>query len=224
MKTTIIIILALCIYVNTACSSKMKENIKYDDNNTVYMNKALDYISGKNIKKDYKKAATILNKLCSNKYPQACNVLSKIYFEGKYGLKKDTSKYMQYQAFSCDYGLSYICIDVAKEFFKREENKKAFIYLEKSCDYNISKGCQVLGLLYEGKNKDQNYKKAMLFYTKGCILNDSLSCYNKANFYLKGFGVEKNYKKAIKYFKKSETLGNKLATKKLNFLKEYKGR
>ncbi len=220
MKKLIAVTLLVFIsIIGIALASKNTKYIKKDINTSISLNTAIEYMKeGKN-KMNYKKAVKIMLPLCEKKVTGACHLLGKLYENGGYGLEKNLEKSMIYKKMSCEYGSGFSCFNISKTLFKQDEDQKAFVYLEKSCDSNYTQGCQVLGLLYEGKSKKQDYKKAIFFHNKACNLNDSLSCYSEATFYLKGLGVAINYKKAIKLFKKSSSLGNKLASDRLKFLK-----
>lgn len=195
-------------------------NIEKSKDNDILLKKAIKYINGDSIGKNYKKATDILTPLCKKKLVSACYLLGSVYANGKYGIKKDINQSIQYRGLACNYGVSNACMVVAKELFKKDEDKKAIDYIKKACDYNASKSCQFLGLYYEGRGKQQDYNKSMFFHNKACNLNNALSCYSQATFYLKGLGVKKDYKEAVKLFKKSSILGNDLAPAMLDVLKD----
>ena len=174
-----------------------------NEDNDVVLNNATKYVNGKYVKKNYKKAEKILVPLCKKKVRGSCYLLGRLYFNGGYGLEKNITKHNQYRKLSCNNGSGFACYNMAKDFFEKNEDKKAIVYLQESCDNNFTKGCQSLGLIYGGKGVEKDYNKSMYFYKKACILNDALSCYSQAIFYLKGFGVEKNFSKTLNFFSKA---------------------
>ena len=185
----------------------MIHSIEYDIDKNM-LNNATSYIAGLNMKKDYKKAKNILLPLCSKKIIGSCYLLSKVYFNGGYGLDKNISKSKHYKELSCKYGVGLACFNIAKDFFEEDKDAKGIYYLKKSCDNYLVKGCQALGLIYEGRGVNNDYKKAIQFYSKACTLQDSFSCYAKGLLYLKGLGTNKDFNEVVTCFEKACDLKN----------------
>ncbi len=81
--------------------------------------------------------------------------------------------------------------------YDKQDFSKARKYFEKACDLKDSRGCGVLGLLYEnGEGVEKNLTKATQFYSKACDLKDGRGCDELGRLYYYGRGVEKNSKKS----------------------------
>lgn len=64
---------------------------------------------------------------------------------------------------------------------------------------------------YYGVGVEQNYDKALEYYTKAADKGHDIATFNLGSFYLKGWGVEQNYGKAFEYYKKVSDKGHDVA-------------
>ena len=64
---------------------------------------------------------------------------------------------------------------------------------------------------YNGDGVDQNYEKAVEYYTKAAKLNDAYAIMMLGECYYNGYGVEADYSTAAEFYAKASELGNKEA-------------
>ncbi len=92
---------------------------------------------------------------------------------------------------------------------------KAGEYYRLSCDYNLPRGCGLLGytLLVHSDNSpggnkgSDGYKLAKEAFEKGCSMADANSCYGLAKIYTEGLGVATDAKQALTFALKACELG-----------------
>lgn len=89
------------------------------------------------------------------------------------------------------------------------------------CNAGNSDTCLHLGVLYQlGKDVNQSYDKANIFYSKACDLNHPEGCISLGDLYYFGQGVEQNNTKAKLYYDKSCKLNNQNGCSNLKSLVE----
>ena len=88
-----------------------------------------------------------------------------------------------------------------------EENEKELFV---PAQYNLAQ------CYYEGDGVEQNYEKAVYWYTKAAKLGDADAQNNLGNCYQNGEGVEQDYEKAVHWYRKAAKQGNQEAQKRLN--------
>ena len=72
--------------------------------------------------------------------------------------------------------------------------------------------------LYGTNGVEQNFKKALEYYTMAAKQNDAVALNNLGSLYFSGIGVEANTRKALEFFTKSADLGNDNAAVNLGFI------
>lgn len=81
--------------------------------------------------------------------------------------------------------------------------------MKEVCNSGDSVTCFNLGILYQlGKDVEQSYEKANIYYSKACDMNHSEGCLNLGYLYYFGQGVDENNTKAKLYFSKTCELKN----------------
>ena len=80
-----------------------------------------------------------------------------------------------------------------------EENEKELFV---PAQYNLAQ------CYYEGDGVEQNYEKAVYWYTKAAKLGDADAQNNLGNCYQNGEGVEQDYEKAVYWYTKAAKLGD----------------
>ncbi|MEA2048474.1 MAG: tetratricopeptide repeat protein [Campylobacterota bacterium] len=81
--------------------------------------------------------------------------------------------------------------------------------MKKECSAGESESCVSIGILYQlGKDIDQSYEKANIYYSMACELNSSYGCLNLGHLYYLGQGVDQNNTKAKFYYDKACKLSN----------------
>lgn len=98
------------------------------------------------------------------------------------------------QVQDCDSGEN--CYALAQNYKegKNQDDYKAFLYYQKSCELDSAIGCSGLGVIYyNGIGVTQDQQKASIYFKKGCQLGRSNSCLSLANMYKDGLGVQKKY-------------------------------
>ena len=93
-------------------------------------------------------------------------------------------------------GLIYEYADIKPEIMKA-------MYV-KSCELGDMTGCSNLGLVYQ---RQKNYKKARELFQRSCNENNQYGCFNFAQLYEYGYGVNTNNDKTSELYIKSCTLG-----------------
>ena len=89
------------------------------------------YLSGEEVKKDYKKAIELLDKACKGGY--GCNNLGVMYANGK-GIKRDEIRAMGYYRRSCDAGNWLACGNFASHLENGGDRSRAAQYYQKACE------------------------------------------------------------------------------------------
>ena len=122
---------------------------------------------------------------------------------------------------------------IGNKYYKKQEYKKAFEWLEKSSQQDNSKAQNLLGKLYEnGFEIEKDYEKSYEWYSKSAnqgneeaqksaikVLKELAQQgnpnyqYELGKLYENGFGIEKDYEKSYEWYSKSAKQGNKEAEK-----------
>ena len=83
-------------------------------------------------------------------------------------------------------------------------NVKHYKNKEEACAQGEAKECANLGVQYfQGKDKPQDYQKAMALFNKACDGSDAAGCFNLGSMYFNGVGGDKDHFKAVSFFKKA---------------------
>lgn len=81
--------------------------------------------------------------------------------------------------------------------------------IKEACAAADAESCVELGAQYQlGKDVNQSYEKANIYYGKACDLNHSTGCINLGDLYYLGQGVEQNNSKSKLYYDKACKLNN----------------
>lgn len=153
---------------------------------------------------DYKEAYEYYKTSCKSDNTQACD---------KQKALEDDAK------IACEIGISDGCIKLAKDYEQKNDLEHANEIYTKLCNNNDKEACKALaGNLLKGNPSEKNIKVAYEIYKNvdaskantvfngehGCLLNNSLACFELGlEYYNKG-----DYKKANEYYEMGCNLGN----------------
>lgn len=126
--------------------------------------------------------------------------------------------------------------------FKKEDNAIEYSLLEKACKYQDGEGCFEIGMNFDSENSEKssewffkgcefdsatsctlissacfiykNYKEAVKYADKACLLGDGKGCLIAGEIYFKGLSVSKNLKKADEYLEKACSLNASFCTER----------
>lgn len=126
--------------------------------------------------------------------------------------------------------------------FKKEDNPFEYSLLEKACKYQDGEGCFEIGMNFDSENSEKscewffkgcefdsatsctlissacfiykNYKEAVKYADKACLLGDGKGCLIAGEIYFKGLSVSKNLKKADEYLEKACSLNASFCTER----------
>ncbi len=186
-----------------------KKGCELDDANSCYQAATASAHLGQ--ENDYVK---FLKKHCAlNKDPQFC--------ADEIDLLKSNKNNYAHIVEQCSLNNAAACATVGtylSNFFNDEHKlQDAEKYLSKACELNDSNGCMFLGIhLYDpmqehGQQSQANNEKSFKADAKACELGNSVGCYNVANKYYFGHGVQKDAKISRSYFRKACNLGHDVA-------------
>lgn len=146
---------------------------------------------------DYAKASEYYtNCMDSNPYAKICEAC--LYKNGQ-GKEKDEDK------------AEALFEEAAKEIAKSPEELEGKIYIAEACD--------LVGVIYyNGDGVDQDYAKAMEWYSKAADLGNASAMIWIGYMYYFGEGVEVDYAKAMEWYSKAADLGNASAMNNIGVL------
>lgn len=126
--------------------------------------------------------------------------------------------------------------------FKKEDNAIEYSLLEKACKYQDGEGCFEIGMNFDSENSEKssewffkgcefdsansctlissacfiykNYKEALKYADKACLLGDGKGCLIVGEIYFKGLSVSKNLKKSDEYLEKACSLNASFCTER----------
>lgn len=126
--------------------------------------------------------------------------------------------------------------------FKKEDNAIEYSLLEKACKYQDGEGCFEIGMNFDSENSEKssewffkgcefdsatsctlissacfiykNYKDAVKYADKACLLGDGKGCLIVGEIYFKGLSVSKNLKKSDEYLEKACSLNASFCTER----------
>lgn len=126
--------------------------------------------------------------------------------------------------------------------FKKEDNPFEYSLLEKACKYQDGEGCFEIGMNFDSENSEKssewffkgcefdsatsctlissacfiykNYKDAVKYADKACLLGDGKGCLIVGEIYFKGLSVSKNLKKSDEYLEKACSLNASFCTER----------
>lgn len=152
---------------------------------------------------------------CDNQNSDECNLLGRLYEEGRYLSQSDT-KAVQYYNKGCVDNNGFSCLYLGDMYNtgkgtvqsdkKRDElYNKAFDIFLTGCNDNKSEDCRGLGISYLNNYLTDPYEKAVDYLTKSCDLGNSKGCLELANHY---FYKEQNKDKSFEFYEKACSLHN----------------
>lgn len=178
----------------------------------------------------YKKAFELLNKEKDSYYIYNCAMqLASMYFNGYDDEDKSiqdefTAKKYYLSALNSGYAKAYDSflntimnlLNGNEEFQIEPKFSEAFVMLKVASHKGISDAQRILGdCHYYGYGAEQNYEKAVEWYTKAVKSNNISAMFDLAVCYYYGKGTSQNYQKAVRLFKSAADEGN---VESLNFL------
>lgn len=126
--------------------------------------------------------------------------------------------------------------------FKKEDNHFEYSLLEKACKYQDGEACFEIGMNFDSENSEKssewffkgcefdsatsctlissacfiykNYKDAVKYADKACLLGDGKGCLIVGEIYFKGLSVSKNLKKSDEYLEKACSLNASFCTER----------
>ncbi len=157
----------------------------------------LDWELNESNGQDYAKASEYYTKcMDSNPYAKICEAY--LYKNGQ-GKEKDEDK------------AEALLEEAAKEIAKSPEELEGKIY--------IAEACFLIGeVYYDGNGVDQDYAKAMEWYTKAADLGNASAMNQIGYMYHFGEGVEVDYAKAMDWYSKAADLGVAMAMNNIGVL------
>lgn len=172
------------------------------------------YLAGIGVRKDQKKAATLVAAQCERGHIRGCDLLGDIYDQGL-GVPIDDAKAAELFRTACDGGIPMSCYDYGNKHWPFhgtgdwEEAKLAVDYYEKACTGNVGLGCESVGQAYlEGKGVTQDHNRAMEYFEKACNLRVSTACHELGTQYETGNQVTEDPVRAAHYYKAGCMLGD----------------
>jgi TPR repeat protein len=148
----------------------------------------------------YEKISSDLNKKCLEKNTDACNILSRYFFD-----IKESKRSFYFSKKSCDFRNHIGCNNLGYAYshgvgVKKDKSKSSYFF-KKSCDLGGTLGCTNLGINHEtGKNT----AKSLVLYGNACNKNDAEGCQLLGNIYEQG----KDFIKAFSLYEKSCNLNS----------------
>lgn len=185
------------------------------------------YWNGDEVKENLGLAKQFFELACEGEYYRSCAKLSDIYLGDKQLIKKpDFLKAKRFAKIACEHKVGWGCKTLDWMYQKGKgvkKNKtlskdyleKAMKYCHSTCDQNIDNNinskyknigfdCALLGNYYGfDKRIKINFKKAYLYYKRGCKLGDGVSCEGLGGLYEIGKYVKRDAKETLKYFNKA---------------------
>jgi hypothetical protein len=160
--------------------------------------------------KDFQKAFFFYNKSCNEGYIHGCEMVGKMYEEGK-GVKQNYTMAVKLYSYVCDKGEIEICRKMAHWYENNSQDradyaKLVFYYYNKACKFGDNKSCMNVALLYlTGQGTDKNIDKAKELYEKMCISREySCACISLGDLYAtKQIDVKDSYQQAKFFYDKA---------------------
>jgi TPR repeat protein len=162
----------------------------------------LALVMGKGVPRDLVTGMDKLDRACSSAQAfGACLSLGVWYVDGMHGVKRDVARGQKLLENACTHDEHTACFDLGHYIGTKTikgSDATMIDYLKKACDAGEGGGCNELGIAMEhgeaGLAKDLD--AALRQYTKGCDLDDAMSCRNEGVMYELGRGTPKDLAKA----------------------------
>ncbi|CAD7289120.1 Putative beta-lactamase HcpC [Campylobacter majalis] len=124
---------------------------------------------------------------------------------------------------SCEKGHLYNCYNLAKFYLDGrgviQSEANAIKYYQIACDGKLPYACSELAIIWQ---QNGDVKKANEQFNHACDLGDDKACLALAVAYFDGNGVKKDLQKAKKLSQKSCKMGNEIACKAYENIKNSK--
>lgn len=217
MKSKILLILIIFFIFVSSCA-RFSASDAYLYIPELYHKSGVEAYDNGNIKA----ALHLAKAACDNYSYDDCNLLGKLYLEGRY-LDKDYNKAASYFNKGCIGKNGYSCLymgdmyntgfGVRQSDKKRDEYyKQAFDIFFQECNDNISQGCRGLGESYLLGYLEDPYEEGVNYLKKACNKKDDKSCLILADYY---FYKADNKSEAFTYYNAACTNHNSQGCMKL---------
>ncbi|MBR0172340.1 MAG: sel1 repeat family protein, partial [Lachnospiraceae bacterium] len=153
------------------------------------------YDNGDGVEQDYATAVQWYTEAIEKtEWPVSYHNLAVLYRDGN-GVERDLEKTVEYYTKAADAGyenslagLGYL-YSRADDYGMEPDGNLAVEYYEKAARIGMASAYTELGLLYEnGELVEQDYEKAVGYYTSAMEMNDAWGTHNLASFYASGRG------------------------------------
>ena len=162
----------------------------------------LALVLGKGVPRDLVTGVDKLDKACaSGQAWGACLSLGVYYVRGKNGVQRDVAHGQKLLENACSHDEFTSCFDLGHYIGTKDikgTDATMLDYLKKACDGGEGGGCNELGvaMLHGDAGLAKDPEAALRQYTKGCDLDDAMSCRNEGVMYELGRGTPKDLAKA----------------------------
>jgi TPR repeat protein len=163
---------------------------------------------GNGVQKDVGAAVALFKRACDAERAWGCANLADCYHNGE-GVAKDERLASQLYEHSCNRGQFSACTMVGIEHDAdgpTPDPKAAEAAYGKACDGGQGNACAFLADLKNGNDSDMG--AAFPFYTRGCDLNNAVSCHMVGLIRFYGLGVSPDRSLALGAFTRACTLGD----------------
>ncbi len=99
--------------------------------------------------------------------------------------------------------------------YGEKDNMQALKWFLLAAGSGYNKANHFVGLIYQEEGAQQDFEKAVKYFTISSGFDNRDSQLALANLYRKGLGTEKNYQKAVEYYQKSSDQGKRIASLEL---------
>lgn len=158
---------------------------------------ATDYLEGKGVSQDLRRATTLFAQACSGNNMSACNAVALAYSEG-IGIPKDPQRAIESYQKACDGGYAPACRNLGLVFRDGRgvpaDLPRAELLLDKACRGGVPFACTNAGDL-EAKlavKSPGRMKRAVSHYKRGCDNGDPTACRQLGIAYLEGKGLPRS--------------------------------
>jgi TPR repeat protein len=179
------------------------------------------YFLGEKQDKDLEKAIKYLLKAANGGDGNAFWLLGTIYGDKRHDVFKPDKAFSFYKL-GAELGNANSHIALGDAYMNgqgvNQDIKKSIFWYMKALQSEdkdaMSGAASSLGIIYKynGPEISNNFIKAVSFFNIAIEEGDEGACYELADMYLKGYGVEVNYLKAVELFKTAHSKGMKRAT------------
>lgn len=158
---------------------------------------ATDYLEGKGVSQDLRRATTLFAQACYGNNMPACNALALAYSEG-IGIPKDPQRAIESYQKACDGGYTPACRNLGLVFRDGRgvpaDLARAELLLDKACRGGVPFACTNAGDLEAmlAVKSPGRMKRAVAHYKHGCDSGDPTACRQLGIAYLEGKGLPRS--------------------------------